>query len=137
MKLYQLEGGKNVIDLDDYGRLVFSDLTATSQGYRWLTYNKEYIEILQVKQGDGSRREVKIDQRESHVFNFKMKRDAAGKLGVPRGTIPVKLVNWLVSTFDELTDGEVFPYKNIENLKSKIEKTNFEKMLKKQKKDAR
>lgn len=126
--------GKHIIDLDGHGRLVFSDMTKTRQGYRWLTYSKVYVERIPLKMPDGSRDYREVDQRESHVFTFKLKRDTEGKLGLPNGTIPRKLANKLVSIFDEFTEGEVLPYKNIENLKSKIEKTNFNKILPKKRK---
>lgn len=126
--------GKHIIDLDGHGRLVFSDMTRTNEGYRWMAYSKEYVERIELKLTDGSRDYREVNQRESHVFTFKLKRDTEGKLGIPNGTIPRKLANKLVKIFDEFTEGEVLPYKNIENLKSKIEKTNFNKILPKKRK---
>jgi hypothetical protein len=126
--------GKHIINLDQHGRLVFSDITKTPQGYRWMAYSKSYVERIEMKNSDGSRDYREVDQRESHVFTFKLKRDTEGKLGIPNGTIPRKIAKKLVSIFDEFVDGEVLPYKNIENLKSKIEKTNFNKILPKKRK---
>lgn len=132
---YTTDTGKNVIDMGEHGMLVFSDMTKTKLGYRWLTYSKKYVEKIPLKMTDGSREYREVSQRESHVFNLKMKRDSEGLRGVPNGTIPRKLANWIAKTLTDLSpDGEHFPYQNIEKLKSKIEKTNFNTMIKKKKK---
>lgn len=125
------KSGKHVIEMGEFGRLVFSDMTKASAGYRYLIYGKDYIEKVALKRSDGSREFREVEQRESCVFNLQMKQDKNGTKGVPNGTIPRKLVKWFVDIFDELSDGENFPYKNIEKLKSKIEKTNFNKVLSK------
>ena len=123
------QSGKHVIEMGEFGRLVFSDMTKTNSGYRYLIYGKDYIEQIPMRKRDGSREYRGVSQRESCVFNLQMKQDKAGVKGVPHGTIPRKLVSWFIDTFAELSDGEHFPYKNIEKLKSKIEKTNFNKVL--------
>jgi hypothetical protein len=124
------QSGKHVIEMGEFGRLVFSDLTKTNSGYRYLIYGKDYIERIPMKRSDGLREYRKVSQRESCAFNLQMKQDKAGVKGVPHGTIPRKLVSWFIDTFAELSDdGEHFPFKNIEKLKSKIEKTNFNKVL--------
>lgn len=123
------QSGKHIIEMGEFGRLVFSDMTKTHDGYRYLIYGKDYIEQVALKRSDGSREFREVEQRESCVFNLQMKQDKAGLKGVPHDTIPRKLVSWFIDIFAELSDGKCFPYKNIQKLKSKIEKTNFDKVL--------
>ena len=126
--------GKQIINLGD-GYLVFSDMTKCPKGYKWLVYSRDYTEMIPIKNADGTRDVHEVRQRDSYVFNFKMKQDSEGLRGVPRGTIPPKLVNWFVKTFDKLTDADgVFPYSNISVLKQKIESKDFSKFTNKKKK---
>ena len=137
IEFYISPTGKNVIEMGEYGRLTFSDMTATRDGWKWLTYSRVYIEKIAMKASDGTRTYRDVEERDSHVFNMQLKRDSEGKKGVPRGTIPIKLTKWLQDSIGELCDGDIFPYRNIEKLKSKIEKTNFKSVLAKKKKKQR
>jgi hypothetical protein len=132
--------GKNIIDMGPHGRLVFSDMTRTKEGYRYMTYSRSFIDTISVKKQDGSRSTYDIPSRDSYVFNMRFKRgqNSSDKKikakkgpikGVPSGTIPPELLNWLTKVFESLSDGYVFPFKNILLLKEKIENTDFNRIL--------
>ena len=129
---FETTNGKQIINLNEKERIVFSDITKTPKGYKWIVYSREYIESIPLKNSDGTRDFREVKQRDSYVFNFKMKQDEAGLRGVPRHTIPTKLVKWLVKTFDKLIDEDgIFPYSNISILKEKIESKYFSRITKK------
>jgi hypothetical protein len=127
------DSGRHVIEMGEHGRLIFSEMTKTPEGYRFLAYGRNYVQAIAVRKSDGSRAYHEVYQRDSQVFNLKMKRDSAGTKGVPRGSIPQKLTDWLIKTFDEFAEGEIIPYYNIPKLKEKINSTNFTKVLAKRK----
>ncbi len=125
--------GTPYIDMGDSGILAFSKTSAHGErGYRWLSYNKHYDEMIVIKKtvkGQPVRDIYEVPAHESCAFTFKMKRDYKGLWGVPRNTIPPRLVKFFIKTFDSLTEDDYFPFKNIKRLEKIIEKTNFKKVL--------
>jgi hypothetical protein len=121
--------GKHLIDMGEkYGRLVFADMTKhRSLGYKHITYSRAYMDVVVMKTGD-RRRTFEVPTRDSYVFNLKFKRDEEGKKGVPRGTIPQKVTNFLATIFEKLTVDGYLPDRNLPKLKKIIEKTDFNKL---------
>ena len=117
--------GKYVIEMGEYGRLAFTDMTKDRDlGCKHITYSRTYMDMVSVKSGD-HRKMFEVPARDSFVFTMKFKRDAAGKKGVPQKTIPIKVVDWFVRTFDKLTVDGYFPENNMSKLEKLINKTNF------------
>lgn len=119
------------IDLDKYGVLIFSRLTADQDlGYKWMAYNWSHVETVRLKNTAGARFEILATNRESHVFNMNFKRDMANQWGVPRGTIPPKIVKEFRNIFASLVENEIYmPFNNIEILKTILEDTDFGKLI--------
>ena len=126
-------GGKYVIEMGEFGRLAFTDMTKDHDlGYKHITYSRTYMDMVSMKSGE-SRKHFEVPARDAYVFNMKFKRDDAGLRGVPQNTIPVKIVNWLIDTFDKLTINGYFPEKNMSELAKIIIATDFDDELKKSK----
>ncbi len=122
--------GKHLINMgEDYGLLVFADMTKNAElGYRHITYNRVYMDVVTMKKGNGDRRQFEVPSRDSYVFNLKFKRDEAGKKGVPRGTIPQSVTTFLTTIFEKLSVDGCIPDRNMPKLKKIIEKTDFNKL---------
>ncbi len=118
--------GKYLIDMgEEYGRLVFADMTKDRVlGYKHITYSRSYMDVVTAKYG-GDRRQFEVPTRDSYVFNMKFKRDEDGKKGVPRGTIPQKVTNFLIAVFEKLSVDGRLPEKNLPKLEKIIKKTDF------------
>jgi hypothetical protein len=135
IELKYSEKGIPYIDLDKYGTLIFSQLTATEKGYKWMAYNHSYRETVKLKNTAGQRYEKEAFNRISHVFNMFFKRDMGNLWGVPRGTIPPKIVKELRKIFLSLIEDDFYmPFRNLELLKDILEGTDFESLIKVKKK---
>jgi len=121
--------GKHLIDMgEELGRLVFADMTKDPKlGYKHITYSRTYMDVVTTKYGDG-RRTFEVPTRDSYVFNMKFKRDEDGKKGVPRGTIPQNVTNFLAVIFEKLSVDGFLPDRNIPKLEKIINKTDFNKL---------
>jgi len=104
----------------DYGMLIFSRTTQTSDGYKYICYTHTYTDLVKVKKGSGYDMH-KMTVKDSYIFNMKMKRDAEGIRGVPQGTIPRRLVDWIIAMFNPFLIDDVLPFSAIEQLRPIIE----------------
>jgi hypothetical protein len=126
MELKYSSSGIPYIDMDRYGRLIFSRYTSDKvKGYKYLAYNHVFKVPINVrkmvinpKTGEKEKTIITVEKnvRESHVFNFKLKRDEKGIRGIPRDTIPPRLGRELRKVFDSLTEGRYFPYSSLDVL---------------------
>lgn len=112
------ERGTPIIDLEDFGRLTFSSLTSHPiKGYRFICYN----------------RTKSIEQRESYTFDmwFERKVGQQGQTkGIPYGTIPQRLGDWLRKTFKNfITEDKYFPYNRIKDFQKYLAKQSIDKIL--------
>ena len=114
------EKGKPFIDLGPYGRLIFSEMTVTDKGYKYMAYVRRYMKNVAVKAA-GVRKFKEVEQYESHVFNMHLKRNEKGK-GVPTGTIPRPLVKRLIKIIKPfLVENMYLPKSKIKQLEVKLE----------------
>lgn len=129
--------GVPIINLDGFGRLTFSRLTAhPEKGYRFICFNRAYMERIRVKSkknGEVVEKYVKAEQRDSVTFdmNFERKVGQQGQTkGIPKGMIPQRLGDWLRKTFKNyITEDKYFPYYNIEELEEYLAKQDIAKIL--------
>ncbi len=122
------------IDMGDFGKLTFSKTTAhKDKGYKWLAYYRAYIDAVVIKKtskGEIIKDVYEVPDYDAYVFTFKMKRDYKGEYGIPRGTIPPRLVKFFIKTFEPLlAEDDYFPYENVKLLEDIIENTDFDKVL--------
>lgn len=114
---------------EDYGKIIFSRTTQTQSGYKYICFSHRYHTEVKIKKGAGYEMH-KMEVNNSFVFNMLMKRDDAGVKGVPTGTIPRRLVDWLKATFEpHLTEDNVLPFSAIEQLRPIINGMNVDKIL--------
>jgi hypothetical protein len=130
--------GTPYIEMYDYGRLIFSKVLLNKEGYKWLCYQKRYENRVNISGDKDNPRYVTIPEYEAIVYTFKLYREIESIWGVKKGTIPKKIQTWFRKTFKEFgveKDGVLFfPSRNIPQLAEKIEKTDFDKILKPPKK---
>lgn len=110
--------GTPIIDLEEFGRLTFSALTAhPSKGYRFICYNRSET----------------VEKRESCTFDmyFERKVGQQGQTkGIPKGSIPQRLGDWLRKTFkDFITEDKYFPYNRIKDFQKYLAKQSIDKIL--------
>jgi hypothetical protein len=115
-------------DDEDYGTLIFSSITKTDAGYKYMCFSHRYEDQVKIKKGNGYEF-VKMEVNDSFVFNMRMKRDEAGIRGVPTGTMPRRLVDWIIATFDPFLIDGVMPFSAIEKLRPILETANIDKIL--------
>ncbi len=117
---YSQPKNKPFINLGEYGMLIFSDMTKTKKGYKYMAYARRYIKSVPVKTKSG-RQFKEVEQNESYVFNMHLKRNAAGNKGVPKGTIPRPLVKKLLSIIEPLLiENTYLPFDEIKLLGEKL-----------------
>jgi hypothetical protein len=116
------EKGRAFIDLGTFGRLIFSEMTVTEKGYKYMAYVRHYTKNVAVKGSGGGRNFKEVEQYESHVFNMHLKRNEKGSQGVPHGTIPRPLVKRLLKIFRPLLVENTFlPKSKLDELGVKLE----------------
>lgn len=129
MDLKKSGTGTPYIDLIDsegqeYGKLIFSKITATEAGYKYLCFTHRFTNQVVAKKGKGDKSThtfTNVDVNDSYTFNMLMKRDGEGIKGVPQGMMPRRLVDWIIATIGAYTTDEgIFPYSEIEKLKWEI-----------------
>lgn len=113
---------------DNYGTLIFSRSTQTDFGYKYMSFTHRHRAPVKIKKGKGYEM-VEMEVNDSFVFNMRMKRDEAGIRGVPTGTIPRRLVDWIIATLDPFLVDGIMPFSQIENLKPVIEAADIDKIL--------
>jgi hypothetical protein len=123
-----------LVDVDGktYGKIIFSRITSTSAGYKYIVFTHRYTNSVASKTGKGITARTKfvdLDVNESYTFNMKMKRDGAGKSGVPQGMMPRRLVNWLVDLFSEYTVDGIMPYDAIPAMGPAIAEMDIDKII--------
>ena len=133
--------GTPYIDMGDLGRLIFSSTLKCPLGYKWMCYVRRYVNEVKLKNTVGGRQTAKISELDSIMYTFKLFRDTEDWRGVKKGTIPPKIQKWLRKMFKELCVEKdnilFFPDRALDTLKSRIEKTNFDKIVKKPEKRKR
>jgi len=125
------------IDLEDYGRLIFSSITShPTKGYRFLCYNRSYMERIRVKKksnGETVEKFIKAEGRNSCVFDMSLERKVGQQgqtKGVTKGTIPPRLADWLRKTLKKyVTEDKYFPYSKINSFKKYLAKQSIDKII--------
>jgi hypothetical protein len=87
-----------------YGDFIFSAMTATKAGYKYLCFSHRHSQSV----------------NESYVFNLKLKRDTAGKKGVPHGMLPTPLIKWFRKLFAQVQVDGVIPFSAINEMEPLI-----------------
>jgi hypothetical protein len=116
----------------NYGNFSFSRVTATSAGYKYLCFSHRYTDQVATKSGAGKNARTKfveIAVNDSYVFNMKLKRDGAGKKGVPSGMLPRRLADWIKAVLSEFTIDDIFPFDAIKYLDPIIAELDIEAVL--------
>ena len=124
---------KLVDDADkEYGTFIFSKITSTSKGYKYLCFTHRYTNQIATKHGKGNAARTKfaaVDVADSYVFNMRLKRDDAGKKGVPQGMMPRRLADWIIDTLDEFLVDGIFPYSRIPALEPIFAALDIDKVI--------
>lgn len=115
---------------EDYGTLIFSRSTQTVNGYKYICFTHRYVDSVKIKKGKGHDF-FKTEVKDSYIFNMRMKRDEAGIRGVPTGTMPRRLVDWIIATFKPflIDGGVVMPFSAIKKLAPIIEAMDIDKII--------
>ena len=125
------------INLEDYGRLIFSSITShPEKGYRFLCYNRSYMERIRIKKktnGESVEKIIKTETRNSCVFDMNLERKVGQQgqtKGITKGTIPPRLGDWLRKTLKKyLTEDKYFPYSNITPFKKYLARQSIDKII--------
>lgn len=125
--------GTPYIDLGE-GQLVFSTMTKLPEGYRYMTYNHRFVDLISIKkkkEGKAVRETFEAEVHDSHTFNMWFYMDRDKKKGIPRDSIiPARLGNWLRNTFARLiTEDGIMPYSKIPKLEQIINEADLDKVL--------
>ena len=115
-----------------YGDFIFSNITKTDKGYKYICFTHRYDNQVATKSGKGDKARTKFVEvavAESYVFNMLLKRDSAGKKGVPSGMIPRRLAEWIIAVLGEFTMDGVFPFHAIKNLEPIIAELDINAVL--------
>lgn len=130
-ELKRSSSGLPYIDLgEDYGKIIFSRTTQTQEGYRYICFSHRYVDMVKIKKGKDGYDLHKMEVNDNYIFNMMMKRDDAGIKGVPNGTIPRRLVDWLKATFEPfLIENNIMPFSAIEKLKPIVNGMNVDSIL--------
>lgn len=115
-----------------YGDFIFSRVTAKREGYKYICFSHRYIDQVATKSGSGKNARTKfveIAVNDSYVFNMKLKRDEAGKKGVPTGMLPRRLADWIKAVLSEFTIDDIFPYNAIKFLEPIIAELDIDQVL--------
>jgi hypothetical protein len=127
------------IDLEDYGRLSFSALTAhPEKGYKFICFNRVANDTVRVKKkvnGEVVEKFIKAQERYSATLDMYFERSIGQqgqKKGVPKGSMPNRLKDWLKKTFKKfITEDKYFPYDRIEEFQKYLAKQDIDKILSK------
>ncbi len=130
---------KNVpfINLEEYGRLAFSTLTAHPiKGYRFICYSRCYEDQIRIKKkykGEVIERYYRTEGRDSTVLDMEFQRKIGQQTkGFQRGTIPPRLGEWIRKIFKKfITEDKYFPYEQIEPLRKYLARQDVDKILSK------
>jgi hypothetical protein len=131
------KGGSPVIHLIDaagktYGDFIFSRVTAKKDGYKYICFSHRYIDQVATKTGKGDKARTKFFEiaiSDSYVFNMELKRDEAGKKGVPTGMMPRRLADWIKAVLSEFTMDGLFPFADIKELEPIIAELDIDAIL--------
>lgn len=123
------DGGVPIIELGEYGRLQFSKITShPDKGYKYLCYMNNYVDTVSIKGQDRSKT-LSIPTNDSYTTNMKLERNARLKKGLPYGTIPQRLKDYLKKTLRKYLNDGYFPYFCIQELKDEIDGQEIEPIL--------
>jgi len=117
---------------DTYGTFIFSTLTSTDAGYKYVVFTHRYTNQVVTKKGKGDKSThtfTEIAVNDSSVFNLKMKRSEDGIKGVPQGMLPRRLVDWMIVLFDEFTVDGVIPHSAIKLMEPIVADLNIDEVL--------
>ena len=116
-----------------YGDFIFSRITAKKgKGYKYICFTHRYTDQVASKTGKGDKARTKfveLDINDSCVFNMELKRDEAGKKGVPSGWMPRRLIDWVKAVLSEFTMDGIFPFDSIKALEPIIAEMDIEAIL--------
>ena len=115
-----------------YGDFIFSRATAKKDGYKYICFSHRFVDQVATKSGSGKNARTKfveIAVNDSYVFNMKLKRDSAGKKGVPSGMIPRRLAEWIKAVLSEFTIDDIFPFHAIKLLEPIIAELDIDQVL--------
>jgi len=115
-----------------YGTFIFSTLTSTDAGFKYVVFTHRYTHQVVTKKGKGDKSThtfTEVAVNDSSVFNFKMKRSEDGIKGVPQGMLPRRLVDWMISLFDEFAVDGVIPHSSIKLMEPIVAELNIEEVL--------
>ena len=129
--------GTPFIHLEDhegktYGNFIFSNMTKTAIGYKYICFHHRYTDMVATKTGKGSLARTKFVQCEvndSYTFNMLLKRDESGKKGVPQGIMPKRLLDWMKALIAEFTTEGIFPFASIKDLEPIIAELDIDSVL--------
>jgi hypothetical protein len=99
-----------------YGDFIFSNMTKTETGYKYICFTHRKIDMVATKSGKGKSNFVEVATNDSYVFNMVLKRDEAGKKGVPQGMMPKRLSDWIRAVISEFTIDGIFLFSDIKFL---------------------
>jgi hypothetical protein len=124
----------NLIDAEGrtYGDFIFSSTTKTATGYKYICFTHRYDNQVATKSGKGTAARTKFVEvavKDSYVFNMLLKRDSAGKKGVPSGMIPRRLAEWIIAVLGEFTMEGIFPFSAIKLLEPIVAELDINRIL--------
>jgi len=124
------DSGIPIIELGEYGRLVFSRITShPHKGYKYLCYSNNYMDAIVVKKNGDGNKVINVPTNDSYVINMMLERNARLGKGLPYGTIPQRLKDYLKKKLLKYLDDEYFPYYCVEELKEELEGKEIESIL--------
>jgi hypothetical protein len=115
-----------------YGDFIFSNTTKTSTGYKFICFTHRYDNPVATKSGKGNAARTKFVEvavNDSYVFNMLLKRDSAGKKGVPSGMMPRRLADWIIAVLGEFTIDGIFPFSAIKLIEPIIAELDINQVL--------
>ena len=123
------DNGTPIIKLGEYGKLMFSKLTAHPfKGYKYLCYVNKYLDTITVK-GKERSKSYSIPTNDSYMVNMKLERNSRLKKGLPYGTIPQRLKDFLKISLKKYTEGGYIAHHLVDELKADINGQVIENIL--------
>ena len=133
MEILTSTSGTRYIELaENKGRIIFSRMTATKTGYKYLCFNNRYIDFVTISKGKGNNKvksQIEVQQFDSFTFDMDFKRDEKGMLGVPHGTIPRRIVDNLRFIFKPFLVDMIMPFNKFVELEIVLADTSYEKLM--------
>lgn len=115
-----------------YGNIIFSRITSTEAGYKYVCFTHRYTNQVCSKKGKGPNAKstfTEVVVNDSFTFNLKFKRDEEGKKGVPQGMMPRRLVEWLIALFADYSLDGILPHSAIPGIAGDIAELDIDAVL--------